>query len=297
MGSCHLSSGEQPIGVCVLRTFVYEFWLFGLKQARACVFGGFLLSAMLLTKLWYPLEPFHRCDFLLLAAVAFQVLVLICRPRPSGEVSVVIIFCVLAMGMEVFKTSAPVYSWHYPEEYTVGIGKVPLVVGFMYGAVGSYIARSWRILDLRFSTYPSMRASIVLVSFIYLNFFTHHYIYDFRWILLAVAVLLFGRCAVYFRVDTKHRRVPLMLGWLLIASFIWIAENIGTYSGIWLYPFQVDGWRLVPLSKLTSWFLLMIVSFVLVSLVHKPKLVGRETPGRHRAAEEEEKKELNRGLR
>ena len=261
----------------MLKTFVREFWLFGLKQAHACLFGGFLLSAMLLTKLWYPFESFHRYDFLLVVAAAFQILLLLSRLESPSEASVVIVFHILAVGMEVFKTSAHVYSWHYPEEYTVGIGNVPLFVGFMYSAVGSYIARIWRIFDLRFSMYPPRWAAILLVSLIYTNFFTHHYVYDFRWILLAATALLFGRCVIYFKVDTNHRRVPLMLGWLLVASLIWIAENVGTYCGIWLYPFQVHEWRLVPISKLTSWFLLMIVSFVLVSLVHRPKLVSRET--------------------
>ena len=29
-------------------------WLFGLRQASASMFGGFLLSLIVLTKVWYP---------------------------------------------------------------------------------------------------------------------------------------------------------------------------------------------------------------------------------------------------
>lgn len=37
------------------------------------------------------------------------------------------------------------------------------------------------------------------------------------------------------------------------------------------YPNQVDGWQLVSISKLGSWFLLMIISVVLVTWVYPPR--------------------------
>jgi len=52
----------------------------------------------------------------------------------------------------LFKTSAG--SWLYPEPSLLRIGGVPLFSGFMYAAVGSYIARVWRICDFRFTHYP-----------------------------------------------------------------------------------------------------------------------------------------------
>jgi uncharacterized membrane protein YoaT (DUF817 family) len=58
-----------------------------------------------------------------------------------------------------------------------------------------------------------------------------------------------------------------------ISLFIWLAENIGTISGAWLYPNQTDGWVPVSPAKLGSWFLLMIISFVLANLVHQPKTI------------------------
>ena len=246
-------------------------WLLGVKQVSACVFGNVLLLAILATKLWYPFDLLPRYDFLLIFAIAVQVLLLAFRLESLREASIVLLFHLMAMGMEAFKTSAAIYAWHYPEACLLAVGGVPLFVGFMYSAVGSYIARSWRIFDLRFSTYPRARVTLPLAAAIYINFFTHHFTYDVRWILLALVVLMFGHCTVQFRVGTMRYRVPLLLAWISIAALIWVAENIGTYCGIWLYPFQVDGWRLVPLSKLTAWLLLVIVSFVLVSFAHTPK--------------------------
>jgi uncharacterized membrane protein YoaT (DUF817 family) len=62
--------------------------------------------------------------------------------------------------------------------------------------------------------------------------------------------------------------MPILLGWFLVALFIWFAENIATYTNIWIYPNQATQWHMVPIEKLSSWFLLMLLSFVLVSLIN-----------------------------
>jgi uncharacterized membrane protein YoaT (DUF817 family) len=59
--------------------------------------------------------------------------------------------------------------------------------------------------------------------------------------------------------------MPLNLAFLLIAFFIWVAENISTYLGAWQYPSQVHGWAIVSTGKITSWFLMVIISFILVA--------------------------------
>jgi uncharacterized membrane protein YoaT (DUF817 family) len=53
--------------------------------------------------------------------------------------------------------------------------------------------------------------------------------------------------------------------------FIWIAENFGTLTRTWIYPSQINGWAMVPLGKLSSWFLLMTISYVMVAWVNKPQ--------------------------
>ena len=69
--------------------------------------------------------------------------------------------------------------------------------------------------------------------------------------------------------------MPLPLGFFLVSLFIWVAENIGSFSQVWIYPSQVSGFALDSANKIGAWYLLMIVSFVLVSLVHRPVLFRR----------------------
>jgi uncharacterized membrane protein YoaT (DUF817 family) len=141
----------------------------------------------------------------------------------------------------------------------------------MYASVGSYIARVWRIFDFRFDPYPPRWTTWLLAGLIYLNFFSHHYLPDIRYVLFAGIALLFWRTRIYFTNWREARWMPLLVGWLLVALFIWFAENIATYANAWIYPSQEAGWHMVSLAKLGSWYLLMYISFVLVTLVSQPQ--------------------------
>ncbi len=251
----------------------FEFLLFGFKQGWACLFGALMLALLLATHFWYPADAWlARYDFLTLAALAIQIAMLAFRLETLEEARVILAFHVVGTIMEVFKTHMG--SWVYPEPSLLRIGGVPLFSGFMYAAVGSYIARIWRIFDIHPVDYPPRWQPVALAGAIYLNFFTHHYLPDARWLLLGATALIFRRTRFVFRPFRTQRRMPILLGFVLVALFIWFAENVGTFSHAWLYPTQAGGWSLVPVSKLSAWLLLMIISFVLVATLHE--MEGRD---------------------
>ena len=262
---------EAAVGEAALRRgpvalTLYEFARFGLKQGWACLFGGAMVALIIATHLAYPAHaPLARYDFLFLAAVALQVGMLATRLETLEEAKVICAFHVIGTLMELEKTH--VGSWTYPEASFFHIGGVPLFTGFMYASIGSYLARVWRLFDFRFSRHPGVPALLALSVAIYANFLADHYGIDMRLGLIAVTIALFARTTIYFKVWRTHRFMPLLLGFLLVALFIWFAENVGTYTGTWLYPRQMAHWTLVPLSKLTSWFLLMIISYALVAWI------------------------------
>lgn len=250
--------------------FAYEFLRFGVKQGWACLFGGLLCALLIGTHLFYPADaPLTRYDFLTLAAVLIQVVLLALGMETWEEAKVIAIYHVVGTAMEIFKTG--VGSWIYPEASLLRIAGVPLFTGFMYASIGSYIARVWRLFDFRFSRHPPLALTLPLAGAIYVNFFSHHYTADMRAVLFIATGLLFGGTVVHFKVWQVHRRMPLLLGFVLVSLFIWLAENIGTASRVWLYPNQAAGWSPVSAAKLGSWFLLMIVSYVLVTLVNRPE--------------------------
>ncbi len=243
---------------------LHELWIFGLKQARACVFAGSFFILLFLSN-YLPLGPLSRYDFLFIASVAIQLVLYWTKIETKDEIKTIALFHVLGLCLEIFKTHPSVGSWSYPEEGFFKIGTVPLYSGFMYAAVGSYISQSWRIMKLNLAGPVPYLASTIIGIAIYLNFFANHFVYDIRWWLALAVFLIYRKTWVEFTVTDKTRRMPLVLSFLLIAFFIWIAENISTYLGAWKYPNQLTTWNMVSLHKISSWFLLVIISFILVA--------------------------------
>ena len=256
------------------RGWIVEFVAFGLKQGWACLFGALMLLLIAGTALFYPSDAvLTRYDFLFLGALLIQAAMLAFRLETWDEAKVILIFHVVGTAMEVFKTH--VGSWIYPEESVFRIGAVPLFSGFMYAAVGSYIARVWRLCDFRFTHHPPLWATGTLAVLIYVNFFAHHYWIDLRLALFAGVGLLWWRTRVHYRPLNHRLSMPLLVGFGLVALFIWFAENIGTAARAWTYPGQAAGWRMVSAAKYGSWYLLMIISFVLVTVVHTVRAPDR----------------------
>jgi uncharacterized membrane protein YoaT (DUF817 family) len=260
--------GQWALRKGKLTAGLYEFLRFGIKQGWACLFGGAMLALLLGTHLAYPTQAWlARYDFLTLAVLGIQLLLIRLGLETRQEAAVIFLFHLVGTVMEIFKTGMG--SWIYPESSVLRIAGVPLFTGFMYACVGSYIARAWRLFDFRFTHHPPLWATGLLALAIYINFFTHHFVADLRAGLFAIAAILFGPAWVHFRVWRAYRRMPLLLGLVLVTLFIWFAENIGTFARAWVYPSQTHGWTPVSPMKLGAWFLLMLISYVLVSAVNR----------------------------
>jgi uncharacterized membrane protein YoaT (DUF817 family) len=247
-----------------LRRFTTEFVVFGVKNARACLFAGLFFAAVFAMPRG-GLFGIPRYDLLLLIAVVIQAGMVWAKLETWDELKAITLFHVIGFCLEVFKTSTAIKSWSYPDfAYTKVLG-VPLFSGFMYAAVGSYIIQAWRLFDLRIRHHPPYWMAAVIAAAIYANFFTHHYIPDFRWYLAACALGLYARTSVAFRPLDRDRTMPLLVSFLLIGFFIWLAENISTFFGIWAYPEQLGAWTRVHVGKWSSWSLLVIMTFTIVA--------------------------------
>jgi len=135
----------------------------------------------------------------------------------------------------------------------------------MYAAVGSYVIQAWRLFELRVRHHPPYWMAWLIAFSIYANFFTHHYIMDLRWYIAACVLGLYARTTVWFRPLDRKRSMPLLLCFVLIGFFIWLAENIGTFFGVWRYPNQIGAWATVNIGKWSSWSLLVIMTFTIVA--------------------------------
>lgn len=220
-----------------------------------------------------PLGSLARYDFLLLACLLGQLLMYAFKLESKREMLVVFAFHAVGLALELHKVN--VGSWSYPEEAVSKISGVPLYSGFMYASVASYICRAWHLFELRIRSWPKNALALAMGGLIYLNFFTNAYIYDIRWFLFPLLTLVFWNTKVEYTPSRKTLTMPLLLSFLLIGFFIWLAENIATFFNAWKYSYQHKGWEMVAWGKLSSWALLIIVSIIMVAQLKlwvEPKL-------------------------
>lgn len=264
----HLLNLKERPDLSGFSRFALEFFYFGVKEARACLFVGLFFTAVFLVPR-AGLLGIPRYDALLVIALAIQAWMVWAKLETLDEVKAITVFHLVGFALEVYKTSSGIKSWSYPDFAYTKLFGVPLFSGFMYAAVGSYIIQAWRLFELRVVHHPPYWMAWVIAILIYANFFTHHIVGDYRWYITACALGLYARATVIYRPLDRERRMPLLLSFVLIGLFIWLAENISTFYGIWKYPNQLGAWSAVHVGKWSSWSLLVIMTFtIVVNLKH-----------------------------
>lgn len=232
------------------------------------MFGGIILAALIISR-YVDFGTIYRYDVLFLFAIIIQIVLIVTKAEKPKEVLAIIIFHICAMGMEIFKTSPMVGSWTYPEPAIFAIGTVPLFTGFMYSSVGSYIARSWRINNFVFIDLPNKFILFLIGLVIYVNFFTNFFTYDFRYIIFIIAIIAFWKTKFYVTLTSKTFQIHPLLANALLALFVFLAEQIGTFARAWVYPNQTETWHPVSFHMYTSWYMLLIFSFVIIALIFR----------------------------
>lgn len=263
------SSGKKSLKVQLLRA-LKQFGSFGWEQALSCLFPVVVFVSLAGTQV-IPLPFLPRYDWLLIIFLLMQWWMIRSRLETRDELKVITLFHLIGLALEIFKVNMG--SWSYPEEGYFKIFGVPLYSGFMYASVASYLCQAWRRLNIELIKWPPFIIVVPLAAMIYLNFFTHHYWIDVRWLLFGLVIIVFWKTWVRYEVDGTQYRMPLALSFMLIGFFIWIAENIATFFGAWKYPNQTEAWSLVHFGKISSWVLLVIVSFLIVATL---KLVKKK---------------------
>ena len=270
-----LISQPKPTMRPNIKKLLLELLVFGYKQFLNCIFPLYIFIVLAVSHLIDP-AIISRYDFLFITCIFAQVFLYLMGIESKNEVLVITLFHIIGLVLELHKVN--VGSWTYPEEAVTKIGGVPLFAGFMYASVASYLCRAWDNFDLTIANWPKKRYAMLVGTAIYLNFFTNAYILDLRWYIIVVLVLVFRKTVVSLNSNGPVRKMPLLLAFVLIGFFLWLAENIATFLGAWEYAYQHVQWQMVDFQKLTSWSLLIIVSVIIVAQLKEVKsiIAGRK---------------------
>lgn len=167
--------------------YIKQLLHFTYEQALSCLFPVVIFLTLALSKL-ITIPGLYRYDFILIVCLLMQWFMYKTRLETKDELKVITVFHLIGLLLEIYKVHFG--SWSYPEEAYSKVFGVPLYSGFMYASVASYICQAWRRMHLQMYHWPKAIFAIPLGAMIYFNFFTHHFIYDFRWVL---TLLLFHR--------------------------------------------------------------------------------------------------------
>jgi uncharacterized membrane protein YoaT (DUF817 family) len=240
--------------------FLVQAVRFAWLEAQSCAFAALVFVGLALSNV--VSLPVARYDALLIYLVLVTAAFWGLRLETGREVVAILGFHLVGLVFEMFKVRMG--SWEYPEDAVTKIAGVPLYSGFMYAAVGSYVVRAWKLLDLDLIRYRPLPTALVAVA-IYVNFLTHHWLPDARLALAVALVAVTWGSWITYQVGALRYRMPLALSFALIGFFLWLAENLATLFSAWRYPSQADGWTFVHVGRFGSWALLVVVSFVLVA--------------------------------
>lgn len=239
--------------------YVKDLLWFGYHQALSCFFAGAIFAGLILTR--YIDLGLPRYDVMLLWCLLLQVFMVVRKMETLDELKVICVFHLVGLSLEIFKVH--IGSWSYPDAGHLRALGVPLYSGFMYAAIASYMCQAWRRFKLDIDHVP-MVPTMIIALLIYANFYTNHWLPDMRYVLVVAALFLLRKTWVRFTVRGSLYKMHLSVAFLLIGFFIWLAENIGTFIGAWRYPNQQTNWHIVHGSKVGSWAILIIFSFMLI---------------------------------
>lgn len=219
---------------------------------------------------------FPRYDVLFVLALGFQIFLIKTGRETPKEAITIAAFHVIGIGLEVYKVHHG--SWTYPDD-GFKVSGVPLYSGFMYASVASYMMQAWRRFELVIKNFPSWPWLFFVSSAIYVNFFSARLFGDVRWWIFALIMFVFGRCSVEFTtLPNRRRNMPVVVAFGLIGFFVWVAEHICTALHAWQYPYQREAWTLVDAGKLSSWILMVVISFCIVASLKRVRPLPAQEP-------------------
>src|SRR4051812_47553376 len=97
-----------------LRFYIEELFFFTIKEMRAVIFPALFLM-LIFASHYVSFGNLYRYDFLFVAAVLIQILMIFFKLETIDEAKTIVLFHIIGLVLEVYKTNPAIGSWSYPE--------------------------------------------------------------------------------------------------------------------------------------------------------------------------------------
>ena len=206
---------------------LYEFIRFGIKQGWACLFGALMLALLIGTHLFYPRAPARPLRLPCPGRTCDPGGMLAFRLETWEEAKVIFVFHVVGTIMEVFKTRRAPGSIRSPPCCASAACRCSPAscmprsapTSPAAGACSTSASRTIRRYGHRACWRRHLRQLLRAPL-------RHRHA---RWPVRLRRTAV-RPCRVHYKIWRVHRRMPLLVGLVLVALFIWLAENIGTFA-------------------------------------------------------------------
>ena len=199
--------GDTMFHIKQLLHFTYE-------QTLSCLFPVVIFLTLALSKI-VSIPGLYRYDFILIACLLMQWIMYKTGLETKDELKVITVFHLIGLLLEIYKVHFG--SWSYPEEAYSKIFEFRFTAALCtqvsqvtYAKRGEGCIYKCIITESYF--YRAIRSNDLL------QFFTHHFLYDFRWFLTLLLFIVFFRTFVEFSLRGVTYKIPLVLSFSLSVS-------------------------------------------------------------------------------
>ena len=194
--------------------YIKQLLHFTYEQALSCLFPVVIFLTLALSKI-VSIPGLYRYDFILIACLLMQWIMYKTGLETKDELKVITVFHLIGLLLEIYKVHFG--SWSYPEEAYSKILSSTLQRLYVRKCRKLHMPSVEKVAFKNASLAESYFCRAVR-SYDLLQFFTHHFTYDFRWILTLLLFIVFSRTFVQFSLQGVTYTMPLVLSFSLSDS-------------------------------------------------------------------------------
>ena len=206
--------------------YIKQLLHFTYEQALSCLFPVVIFLTLALSKI-VLIPGLYRYDFILIVCLLMQWVMYKTGLETKDELKVITVFHLIGLLLEIYKVHFG--SWSYPEEAYSKVLSSTLQRLYVCKCCKLHMPSVEKTTFTNVSLAESYFCNTSRSNDL-LQFFTHHFLYDFRWFLTLLLFIVFFRTFVEFSLRGVTYKMPLVLSFFLSDSLFGLQKTSQHFS-------------------------------------------------------------------